>query len=218
MPIAMDLPPGDISANSIHTFEWTIPESLSNQCVVRVRQDNSGTDYEDVSDANFSIAGTLSVSADSFAINTGRLDSGGLTNLFDSDDQYLVMDATFTLFHFQLVCTVDATSPTDTPTELEFNCESKTFNMLGTVSQTIELFNFDTGQFETVDMGSTTPIDSVIAVTPSGDPTRFVETGTGAMRARIRYQSSLEFWVFVLSRQFLPFETSVDHISWNVRP
>lgn len=47
--IAMNLPAGDPSIGSIHTYDWTIPDNQSNQIRVRVRQDNSGTDYEDTS-------------------------------------------------------------------------------------------------------------------------------------------------------------------------
>ena len=53
--IAADLPPGDISAGSIHTYDWTVPGLESNQVRVRVRQDNDGTDYEDVSDGDLTI-------------------------------------------------------------------------------------------------------------------------------------------------------------------
>lgn len=53
--IAMDLPPGDGSVGSQHTYQWTVPDTLSNQVRVRVRMDNNGTDYEDKSDADLSI-------------------------------------------------------------------------------------------------------------------------------------------------------------------
>ena len=38
--IATDLPAGDPTAGSIHTYEWTVPNNQSNQIRVRVRQDN----------------------------------------------------------------------------------------------------------------------------------------------------------------------------------
>jgi len=53
--IAADLPPGDTSAGSVHTYDWTVPGLESNQVRVRVRQDNDGTDYEDVSDGDLTI-------------------------------------------------------------------------------------------------------------------------------------------------------------------
>jgi hypothetical protein len=62
--IAMDLPTGDSSGGSIHTFEWTVPDVPTQRARVRVRQDNLGGDYYDISDHNFTITpepGTLSL-------------------------------------------------------------------------------------------------------------------------------------------------------------
>jgi len=53
--IAMNLLGGDQSVGSIHTYNWTIPDNQSNQIRVRVRMDNSGTDYEDISDNDLAI-------------------------------------------------------------------------------------------------------------------------------------------------------------------
>lgn len=54
--IAMNLPPGDPSAGSVHTYDWTVPNAPSEQARVRVRMDNAGTDYEDISNADFTIS------------------------------------------------------------------------------------------------------------------------------------------------------------------
>ena len=40
---------------SIHTYNWTVPAVVDSSVWVRVRMDNSGTDYLDVSDLPFSI-------------------------------------------------------------------------------------------------------------------------------------------------------------------
>jgi len=53
--IAEDLPPGDITAGAVHTFDWSVPGSQSNEVRVRVRQDNDGLDYEDISDDDFTV-------------------------------------------------------------------------------------------------------------------------------------------------------------------
>ena len=53
--IALDLPGGDNNYGSIHAYNWTVPDSQSNQIRVRVIQDNSGRDYEDISNANLTI-------------------------------------------------------------------------------------------------------------------------------------------------------------------
>jgi plastocyanin len=55
IPVAQDLPAGDIAAGVVHTFLWTVPDAQSDEVRVRVRQDNFYTDYEDISDANLTI-------------------------------------------------------------------------------------------------------------------------------------------------------------------
>jgi len=54
-PIVMNLPPGSPSVGSVHTYDWEIPNDLDDSVWVRVRMDNSATDYFDVSDGSFVI-------------------------------------------------------------------------------------------------------------------------------------------------------------------
>jgi hypothetical protein len=55
--IVADLPAGDLSVGSIHTFNWTVPNITDSSVWVRVRQENGvDADYEAVSAASFSIA------------------------------------------------------------------------------------------------------------------------------------------------------------------
>ncbi len=53
--IAMNLPPGSGLVGSIHTYDWTVPDVVDETVWVRVRMDNYATDYNDVSNASFSI-------------------------------------------------------------------------------------------------------------------------------------------------------------------
>ena len=57
--IATDLPPGNITTGAIHTFDWMVPAVESDQVRVRVRQNNTGTDYEDISDGDLAITVVL---------------------------------------------------------------------------------------------------------------------------------------------------------------
>ncbi len=54
-PLATDLPAGSGANGSIHTYNWTIPPVVDDSVWVRVRMDNAGVDYYDVSNAPFSI-------------------------------------------------------------------------------------------------------------------------------------------------------------------
>jgi len=57
---------GDTAAGSLHSFTWTVPDDPSTTVRVRVRQDNTGTDYFDVSDADLAIEGQGMIFADGF--------------------------------------------------------------------------------------------------------------------------------------------------------
>lgn len=64
--VAVDLPAGNTAPGSVHSFAWTVPDDPSTAVRVRVRQDNSGTDYLDVSDADLAIEGQGAIFADAF--------------------------------------------------------------------------------------------------------------------------------------------------------
>ena len=53
--IAMDLGAGDLTSGSIHTFDWLVPDVLTDEARVQVRMDNTTTDYYDASDGYFTI-------------------------------------------------------------------------------------------------------------------------------------------------------------------
>lgn len=83
--IATDLPPGSALAGSVHTYDWTIPDTPSTDVYVRVRQDNFDQDYDDVSDAAFTITGTPATDCDADGVpDTDELASGAETD-FDGD-------------------------------------------------------------------------------------------------------------------------------------
>ena len=57
IPVALNLPPGSNAVGSVHTYLWTVPNTPSDQVRVRVRMDNAGQNYLDMSNADFTIAG-----------------------------------------------------------------------------------------------------------------------------------------------------------------
>lgn len=57
LEIATDLPLGDPTDGSIHTYFWTVPDDISSHVRVRVVQDNNfAFDYEDQSNSDLAIA------------------------------------------------------------------------------------------------------------------------------------------------------------------
>ena len=54
--IALNLPAGDPSVGSVHTYDWTIPEEAAGATVwIRVYMDNAATDYTDFNNGPFAI-------------------------------------------------------------------------------------------------------------------------------------------------------------------
>ena len=54
--IVSNLPAGSGAVGSIHTYDWIVPDTVSDQVRVRVTMDNSGMDYQDVSASDLSIS------------------------------------------------------------------------------------------------------------------------------------------------------------------
>lgn len=46
IPIAIDLAPGDETAGSVHTFDWTVPDDITDDARVAVHMDNEGTEED----------------------------------------------------------------------------------------------------------------------------------------------------------------------------
>ncbi len=72
LPIADNLPTGDPTAGSIHTYDWTIPETISDQVRVRVIQDNGGLNYLDKSNNDLSIS-YLAMTATPNPVSAGQV-------------------------------------------------------------------------------------------------------------------------------------------------
>jgi hypothetical protein len=53
--IAENLPPGDPAIGSVHTYDWTVPDAVSQFAWVRVRMNNVDGEYYDWNDLPFSI-------------------------------------------------------------------------------------------------------------------------------------------------------------------
>ena len=158
------------------------------------------------------------IQPDSFAIERGFLLEGGLEELHASDDQRMMIRPNFGFEWREMSLTrtielvIDATATTESPIELAFTVETVATpwkDLPVRIRQEIELFNFVTGRFEEVDRRRATTTDSVIEISPPGDPARFVETNSLAMRARIRVETS-----GIVSPIY--FTAGIDQVKWNL--
>lgn len=126
---------------------------------------------------------------DSFNLVNGVLDSvDPLAELSMSDNDDLRASRDQFAIGARVIYEVGVTAPSDTASAMDLTIEESIFAR-GAVNRTIQLFNFDTAAFETVDaqlanqgFGDRTDVISV-----TGDPSRFIEAGTGAVLARVRY-------------------------------
>ncbi len=204
IPIALNLPAGVIAEGTVHTHQWTIPATPSSQCRVRVRQDNSGTDWEDISDSDFTIAPATTIPEGS-KLTDGVPLAGTISDVYASDDQYFELDPSPTTnplkqkVHLILLTSIS----TESPTSLSIRLESAMIGgPSGDVIQKIGLLNYNTGVLELVDVRPAATSDDSIEITPGGDVSRFVQPLSKEITAGITW----------LSEDFsgTPFTWSVD--------
>lgn len=69
--IAVDIPPGDISAGALHEYVWTVPEVNTPAARVRVRMDNTAADYIDISAADFTITSSQPLDSGACCLSDG---------------------------------------------------------------------------------------------------------------------------------------------------
>jgi len=55
IPIVVDLPADIQNPGTLYSYEWTVPDIVTEDAWIRVRQDNLSTDYEDISQMSFGI-------------------------------------------------------------------------------------------------------------------------------------------------------------------
>lgn len=139
----------------------------------------------------------------------GLIVSGGLPDLFASDDSYLAVQQGITQDPDEppVWLELTSTSPTDIPTEMTFVLEAKVNTPA--VTQTISLYNYDTGEFEEVDSRPSTMGDSVVEVSVDGDPARFVNSETGEIKAELTWMPGPLVIVY-------PWMVSIDQAIWRI--
>ncbi len=122
----------------------------------------------------------------------GEQTGGQFSNIFASDDQYLELDPSPTLnpLKQRIDFLLQATTPDDAPTSFGFRLESAmTGGLPGDVIQEIALFDYDAGEFELVDIRPAVNSDESLEVTPGGDVSRFVQSLSSEITARVTWRS-----------------------------
>ena len=109
----------------------------------------------------------------------------------------------------QVQLIVTGTAPTETPSELRIRVEAHA--SINNIGQWIELWNYDTSSWEQVDYMIATTVDSIVEVSITVDPGRFIEAGSKQMRAKVSYKEVGIVLVF-------PWLISVDQTAWVIVP
>ena len=148
------------------------------------------------------------ISPGSFSMFRGSVFSGNLTSLQQSDDSKLILrpGAVLTTFEPPVQLRVNATAPLAMPNGFSFSVESSA--SFAFAQQTIALWNYDVGAYETLDSRIVLPADDTANVTVRTDPERFIEDGTLALRAIVRYRAVGPALTF-------PWSARVDRAWWT---
>lgn len=147
----------------------------------------------------------------------GSFVSGGLPQLGLSDDQRMVVRAATppppaikpipgpSFDPLQIILT--ATSPVQSPTSFKFRIEAQAqvANILGS----IDLFDYQAGDFVTVDARQQALSDTVVEITAS-NPGRFVKAGTKEIKSRVRWRANGHV-------PFPGWQIAIDQIVWLIQ-
>lgn len=141
----------------------------------------------------------------------GRVASGGIADLFESDDSRLVVQPGLTQNPDEppVWLILSGTSVTESPSQLSFTLETQV-DTPG-VTQRIELFDFTLGAYEEVDVRIATRMDSVVEVVVKGDPSRFVDPETLELNAQLTFKPPPLVLLF-------PWSVGIDQAVWTVFP
>ncbi len=147
----------------------------------------------------------------SFQMQRGRVISGGLNELFFSDDQYLRLQPFIVLSQAEepIQIVVNGTSPSLSPSELRFRVEARL--NINNVNQKIELFNFQTNAFVEFDSATIGTTETVREVSVTTNVSDYVRQTDGQVRARVKYKPL----GLVL---FFPWDAFIDQAIWRIRP
>jgi hypothetical protein len=146
---------------------------------------------------------------DSFNIVNGSLNAGSLGDLTESDDSYMTFlpEVVDDLNEPAVWVVFNGTLPSDSPSSLSVNIESAV-NTVG-LTQTIELFNFNSQQFEQVDSrDGSFDVDEVVTIDLTGNIANYVQPGTGNIQTRVG-------WRATGPTLFYPWTVRLDQLFWQ---
>lgn len=149
---------------------------------------------------------TKPFAASSLTMIRGLLTGGGVAQLSASDNQYATFGQTpIATPGVPIVIELGAVSTNKQIARIDFVIESSASNNL--VFQTVQLFDYTTNAWVSVDTRQLTTTDQTFTITPA-NPTRFRNVSSGQMLARVSYRA-------LQSGSANQFTTKIDRLSWT---
>ncbi len=144
----------------------------------------------------------------SFQIVRGTNVGGGLPQSNQSDNAFLQVRAGLTLSPSEPPVWVEFTGTHTgaTPDALRFEYEGRTNTVM---NQKVHMFNYTTGVWDLVSSKDSTTTDSWVEADVLSNTSRYIQAGTGEMRARVQYFPDRLLLVW-------PFTTSIDQAVWKI--
>lgn len=186
---------------------WTV-EVIGSDINTDARPETPG-----VIDADYGLAVTgviPTIIPSSFSTSPGSLVSGSLIQLRTSDNDRMVLgnDMSIDDVGSSRWLQVNGVAPANQLSALQLRVESS-LTGLGQGKVGVMFFDFSNGQWETIasgaDVGAT---DSLITANSTSMPSRFVETGTGNVRARL-------IWTNPIGGASGAWTVGVDQVRWT---
>ena len=154
------------------------------------------------------VGGPITIAPDSLVVTRGTLAGGGLPELIDSDNADLSIQRAVADTQARTEFEVRSSSPLANPSSFEVTLEGSVFAR-PQVDQTIELYDYDADAWVVVDTSvSSSFSDSTVTAAASGDLSRFVESGTMAIAARVRYLATVPR---------ARFASNTDQFKWTIQ-
>jgi hypothetical protein len=191
-------------------FSLTLPANVAAGHVATATATRVSTGDTSEFSAWIVVASTDStVLPNSLFVFPGEVTSGDMTSLFASDENKLVGRPGTVMFASQapLQVTVEGTAPAGTASSLSLVFETSA-DMVG-VGETVEVFNFQTGRYDTLYTGTLTTTD-VRRTLSIPNPNAYIGPGN-RLRAKLSYRTVGTLFRF-------PWYARLDEVTWRVAP